>query len=266
MNIIKIPNYLNEINEEHGKSICVNVGGEIIRPIISELEPKLSLEKIAQKLNISSRLLYYWVKGERPVPLSKLWKLLKLWKILCKKTDKNFVKVWNIFYMEAKNFGVNSGKTVTLPKIIDNDFAYLLGYIYADGCLSNPTIRKKYYNGLRYVIQITDENKEFLENTIKPLCKKLFDIEPKIYHSEPNVWNLVIDSKPIHTFFHKVMKTPIGTKINLKIKNIPFRFNSNNALIREFISGFFDGDGTIFKTRRGQIIIDICQKEKYILE
>ena len=59
---------------------------------------------------------------------------------------------------------------------------------------------------------------------------------------------------------------PIGKKRNLSMKLIPFNFINNDILKKEFISGFFDGDGSIFKLRDNRIGIDICQSEKNILE
>jgi hypothetical protein len=151
-------------------------------------------------------------------------------------------------------------------KVIDTEAkAYFLGFIYADGHITiknrKGCTRKEYV--FRINLSIKDE--EVLELFKKELnyTRDLLDIKAKSFVSPSN--NKTYTRQPqklIHLSSESLVKDLMRwgvcenkTYAKLSIPNLP------DNLIRHFIRGYFDGDGTVGK-REASII----SKDKNILE
>lgn len=107
--------------------------------------------------------------------------------------------------------------------------AYILGFIFADGCLVE---HKNGYHGL----DITSKDIEILK-----LMKKQLKAEHKIGRKERG-YRIQIRNKNIYNDLIKLELTPRKSKI-IKFPNLPNRYSSH------FIRGLFDGDGSVMVWR-----------------
>lgn len=125
--------------------------------------------------------------------------------------------------------------------------AYILGYIYADGCLINcDYIRARY-------IEITSVDRDSLER-----IREMLDSEHKItqhvshYKNGKTVFKFKIGSNEIYNdLFHLGLHPKKSLDVNFPI--LPKKY------IAHFIRGYFDGDGCIYFEKAvsytGRIII-----------
>ena len=147
---IKIPNYLNIFIESSRCCVCLFDHKDISRIIVNKKE----LNNISKNLNISLRTIYYWLKGERPISINKVFELEKLlggglplkYYQFCNYTSMNGVK--------------NKTK---LPKYVGTRLAYLIGYILGDGYINIKGVNKK-----SYPFGITDISQNNIKIAVKP--------------------------------------------------------------------------------------------------
>lgn len=127
------------------------------------------------------------------------------------------------------------------------NMAYVLGYIYADGCLINCDYIRAYY------LTIVSTDKDSLER-IKNMMGSEHKIGSKksLYKNGKRIFQIKIGSKEIYTDLINLGLYP-RKSLSINFPNIPNRF------INHFIRGYFDGDGCVYfektKSRTGKIII-----------
>lgn len=109
------------------------------------------------------------------------------------------------------------------------DMAYVLGFIFADGCLV------KYKNGC-HALDITSKDLKHLE-----LIKQKLESGHKIGKKERG-YRIQIRNKDIYSDLIKIGLTPKKSE-TVKFPRIPKRYFAH------FIRGIFDGDGSVFKWR-----------------
>ena len=147
-------------------------------------------------------------------------------------------------------------------RIDTEEKAYILGFLYADGNISD-TIKDRHY---RLRILLKDSDSDILEK-----IKKSIDFTGNISHREQKyqdknkcgykISDLAIHSKTLHTQLMKHGLFP-GKTFNIKYPNIP------EELDRHFIRGFFDGDGSIYlrKNRPNGFRINLTCASKEFLD
>src|SRR3989344_223348 len=150
------------------------------------------------------------------------------------------------FYKNKIEFSqYDKSRMVKIPNIITEDLAYLCGVLAGDGninfnnnkgdyhvsCIGNPKDEKEYYNEI-----------------IVPLFKKMFNLDLKArYHDGNTTYGIRFGSKAISGFLVSKIGLPNGKKHNkLKIPNV-FK---NKKFINNFIQGLADTD------------FDLCLKKK----
>lgn len=174
------------------------------------------------------------------------------------------------------NISINSSghkilKNNDFFSIIDSEIkAYLLGYIIADGCVS---IEPKKKNGIVYSyskrlsFNVSVDDKEIIN-----LLKFNISSKSKIkeYHNNKGA---ISRKKQLSLRFSSSKIVDDLIKLNIlpnKTYHSDFKFdfkNMNEHLIRHFIRGFFDGDGSIGKCDISFVSTSIHfleQIEKYI--
>lgn len=120
--------------------------------------------------------------------------------------------------------------------------AYILGFIYADGCLTK---------GNTLEIKLTASNKELLEK-----IKKCLNSEHKIgiypytsgYKTNNDCCVLSIVNKHLHDSLVKCGAT------ERKTKTLTFPKFLDEKLVSHFIRGFFDGDGSVYEINQIKFI------------
>ena len=169
-----------------------------------------STNKISEIMGISQPVLYFWSKGSLPLRYSRKYRKSSLKKI--RKYNKINKKLRKEKYRE-------------LRLKITSDFAFVLGSVLGDGCV---TVRKRDVRNMGQTCLITKDKdyatnfKESLERWSKTNCKLIF------YRNVWNVWSYsLVVAKCLKNFDTKDLL--INSE---KIKS-------------SFLKGIFDAEGSV---------------------
>lgn len=134
----------------------------------------------------------------------------------------------------------------TFEKVDSPEIAYILGFIYADGCI----IESPHY---KMTIALAHIDIEHLKN-----IGKILSDEIKVKNYEKQCSFSISRKEVIKNLMNLgVIQNKTGTIMS--IPNMPKEF------IRDFIRGYFDGDGC-YVTDRSYVYFNICSANKNILE
>lgn len=119
--------------------------------------------------------------------------------------------------------------------------AYLIGFLYADGYITNFT-----YNKWRALgISLQERDKDFLQNICDIFNSNLSKNYSLKYQSKTKSYKLMICDCSL---VQRIIK--LGVIPHKTYQNSDFVFtNIPDELKSHFIRGFFDGDGTIYKNK-----------------
>lgn len=140
-------------------------------------------------------------------------------------------------------------------KIDTEEKAYILGFLYADG--------NNYLDKAQISMGLEERDKEILEkiNKCMDYNKPLdfLDLSNKTtfgYHYE-NMYRLVI--------YNKYLSNVLNLRGMVPKKSLILEFPKwlNPHLYKHFIRGYFDGDGSVSKGKRGGIIITITSTNQF---
>lgn len=158
------------------------------------------------------------------------------------KRDKKEILEWRMKYRPGR-YKLNW----TAEGINNEKEAYIIGMLLADGCIIGNQVSLKLS---KKDIQILTDIKNYISKDIQILQNEntcCFKVSSVIFCN--NIKKLGLNSR----------------KTNSEFK-IP---EMDKSLYRHFIRGYFDGDGTIFKTKKGNYYYlksNICSPTKTILE
>lgn len=207
----------------------------------------LSFNSVAKKFKISEKTYRYCVNGIRKPTL-------KFLKELSKKDKKILDFYFNSeIKLTAKNMEVN------LPKYLTPKLSYFLGYLQGDGFIGSD--KKTYGFADNYLPQlnfINDLNENIFGNRGYIRMKK-----SKI--SEEPYPILEVRQYVINSYLHNFWEQSRGKKNNLKIPSI---FYKNKEIMRWYLKGIFDAEGTLPRNPKKvkQPFIDIAMKNKSFIE
>ncbi|MDP7323384.1 MAG: LAGLIDADG family homing endonuclease [Candidatus Woesearchaeota archaeon] len=95
------------------------------------------------------------------------------------------------------------------------------------------------------------EEKNYMDHYVLPLIKRIYKKEPKPRYWSQGSYGFRICSKDIITFKKEKLGLPLGKKINIEIPRIIKR---NTNLMRHFLRGLFDTDGSLTLTAQNNTI------------
>ncbi len=244
LNIPKNPSVnIDEYVHKLSSTLQIKISDDRIRNIVY----KVGINEVVIGTDVSKRTIKRYLKQDM-YPLVFFHKL-------------NHLIAADIFSRIAKSdtLFVSKWKTVRLPVKATPTLAYFVGYLHGDGCIECNE-RK---------INFIDEYEEQMER-IDAMCFKLFGINGKIKAemsllSKKPAYRLIIESKAINSYFHCAFNMNQGKK---NILQIPEIFKRNKTLLRWYLSGLFDADGTLPKNPKAskQLFIDVTFKDKTFIE
>ena len=156
------------------------------------------------------------------------------------RNEKHRKEQWRFWWESTGKFKKNSileSKSVHRPKK-SIELAEFIGIMMGDGGISE------------YQIVVTLHHVDDLEYAafVTKLIKKLFKIQPKIYHSPKNSVNdIVVSRKELVHYLHE-LGLPIGNKVKQQF-DIPEWIKYNEKFAIACLRGLIDTDGCIFVHR-----------------
>ncbi|MBL7206076.1 MAG: hypothetical protein ISS36_00585 [Candidatus Aenigmarchaeota archaeon] len=136
--------------------------------------------------------------------------------------DSDIIK-WKEIYEKTNIFSLHGGTIKTNFKELNKDFMYLLGLMFSDGCFKGDIKSKN-----RFVF--TNKNKKLLK-IFSNGYKKLFPNKP--------VGKVLLKRGVTQLMGSNFIFSILGKKITLKKI-----FSYDEELIKSFLKGYFDGDGS----------------------
>jgi intein/homing endonuclease len=264
---LNLKNYLLQIekrgNKRNKEDICLHGISSIIKLIYLDIKKtckRKTIKEIFKELKIPYQTLYSWINGYNPIPISRTYDLLEFWKKNCKKGEKECSEKWNSIYTNSKEYSQNGQRKVILPKKLNDNLAYIIGFFQGDGHL-----KKEKMGGFQeHSIYFYENSRIFLEK-FNELFYQQFGINGNIYfqsNKTGNWYTLRCCSKPIYFFFKNVLNLRAGKKVrDIKVPDIIKEAESSIQL--SFIRGFFDAEGGVGETKKNPWL-DIGQASKDI--
>ncbi|MBU3896945.1 MAG: hypothetical protein KJ697_03365 [Nanoarchaeota archaeon] len=233
-------NLYSEIKKEHGKGI---------------------IKLTTMSFGVPRRTVSNWINGTSPIPISKFFQLINIWKGVCRKSEDEKNKIIESAFKENEYFSVAKGKIVKLPKEITEELSYIIGYIIGDGCLVDIWKPKMRTGNFKYMIEIASDTVKFA-NKFNKFINNQFDLKANIYKTNSKCFEIYIQSKVLFIFLNKICGIPMGKKKGqLKIPDIIY--NGSKEIKNAFIAGFFDADGCIYEPDKKIIF---AQADRMFLE
>lgn len=157
---------------------------------------------------------------------------------------------------------------ITLPKKLDEDLAYLLGFHLGDGHMKQAMGKTGLGSAIFYDGYSINEFAQYKEN-ICPLIKRLFNCDCKIeVRKNSNNLRTKIGSRAIVDFLHIQCGLPLGPKDDAQVPKIIIE--ASKKIQFAFLRGLADTDmSLVFKSRHKDInyypVIDCSMKSKFLV-
>jgi len=137
-----------------------------------------------------------------------------------------------------------------IPDYINPEIAYLAGAL-RDGSISKTETPI----GTKYYIAFCNSSYEWLQNTIKPILEKLFQIEIKepVEDRKSTKYQIRVRKHGIVLFLSDLFEHPFGKQTGWKTPN--WIMNAPEEIKKWYVRGFFDSEGGCGNVAK--------QKEKY---
>ena len=242
MNSFVLPNYVNKL----GDRILVPGFNKVL--LLEHKKSGLSFREAAQRLKTSPATYAHYLHGRTSCSIKMLKKFCELYD--CNLLEKAFN---GNFAFSGRN------KEINLPRTLTLELAYYVGYLQGDGYLGS--------NGKR--LGFTDEYRPQMEK-LNSMTYRLFGKEGKVVGvrsplSKKPCYNLEIKSTVINSFLNTVFEIPKGIKQNLAIPSI---IAPKKELLRHYIAGLYDADGTLPKSpsKAKALFLDITLKDRAFVE
>src|SRR3989344_7481630 len=199
--MIPIPNYLPCFSVLKTNIYLHSKEGFFENYLFSKLS-WVQKREIAKLLGVSERLVYYYSTGKRKCSLNRMIKIAEY---------RNLKTFLEDAYRNFSGISTQGHKQSKLPKSYSYELAYLTGFIAGDGHVSK-----------RSVIKLVNDSRFVIHEVLPKFLHLVFGAELSLY-TESKYYIAELNSKPIHTFFSKVIGLPIGKKKGkLRVPNFIF--------------------------------------------
>ena len=242
MGEIGLPNYIRDLNEK------VLVVG--FHKILQREHKKLGISqgKAAPQIGMRQSTYSHYLNGTTACSICML------------KRFSDFYKK-NLFEEVLKGSFVFTARKrrVFLPRKLTAELAYYVGYLQGDGYIGSEGLR----------VGFADEYSAQIEK-VNDLTRKLFGVEGRKIEklsrkAKKPCPNLEIKSLVLNSFLNVVFGIPKGFKEDLRIPPIILQ---NKRVLRHYLAGLYDADGTLpkFPQKAKQLFIDVTFKDKEFVE
>jgi len=214
------------------------------REIINSLKKDHSWLELSKLLNVSEGYLRNELRNEQRLLSENIYK--KICQLLKEDFGKFIIEKLNDNWGQSKGGFISIGKTkeIKIPKD-SRELAEFYGIMLGDG---NSHRTKSYKKGT-YMIRIVGDSrydKYYLENYVKPLIEKLFNIRVGVrYFKNKNAIYIESHSRKLISFLEE-KEFPPGNKIKNELK-IPAWIKQNKDYLRICLRGLYDTDGSVYK-------------------
>jgi DNA-binding transcriptional regulator WhiA len=141
-----------------------------------------------------------------------------------------------------------------LPTEITSEISYLAGFISGDG---NLFVSEKH----DYLVSLHNKDRVILRRMVGMISDS-FGYKSSIKNGH-GCYKVEIRSTIIHAFFNTIMEIESGRKNAIKI---PEKIKSDQNLVRSFIAGFFDAEGSVHLQKNMRTCqLSFSQKQRGIL-
>ena len=237
-----LPNYLYNLDE----NIKVHNFHKVLRKVHDK--SGRTIRSVAKEIGIHEVTYRHHLSGVGRANFNELKRLNKIYNV-------DFLKI----AFDENYLLTTKRKAVQLPRKLTKELAYYIGYLQGDG----------YLRSTKNSLGFSDEYLEQIK-IMGALTKKLFGIDSVIIAAELGLakkpcYSLVVNSFIVNSFIHNYFGIIRGIKTELRIPKIMF---SNKEILKFYISGLYDADGTLPKhpDKVVQFFLDITMKDKVFMQ
>lgn len=205
-----------------------------LREIMKHADMRMLRKQICKKHSITQQTYNNQISGRTPITIPILNDILDIATF-----DKSKIVKQIISTSKFKSGVGGNSYSVKIPTELSKDLAYFVGAI-RDGVLCSRGSEKG-----EYVLEIYQKNIRWLKETIKPIIKTLFDIEPIVDNKKMRVR---IWSKVVYIFIKDIFEYRETRKEGWATPKVILE--SSQDIQKSYIQGFFDTEGWLTKNNR----------------
>lgn len=216
------------------------------KKILKELKETFGItwDEIAELLEVNRSMVFQYLREKSRLPIKRLL-------FICRKKKLPFSKYSALKTIELAGYGL---KEPHEPKL-DARLAELLGALGGDGCVCETG------NDVSITCSAIVDY-EYVDKHIKNLFATLFRLPPKVIGEGTRI-KCRIYSKKLKEFLSEKHQFPIGNRKNRM--RIPKRIMKNKALLKCYLRGLFDTDGSFHRRRKNSGVVEyISCSPKYL--
>ncbi|MEM3383033.1 MAG: DEAD/DEAH box helicase [Nitrososphaerales archaeon] len=207
---------------------------------------KFTRKELATLLGKDLKVVKEYVRGKKAIPLSVILALCKLLNL----SDNEIAE-------RLKEVKTAYGTPLKIPKYINEEFMWLLGFIASYGNIEE--IVDKRTKSVYHKIRVFNKNPKIIDKTIDILHS--LGLFPYV-RKKDNYTSVEVGSTLLANLMRK-FGIPFGTKDKLRVAETIFSFPPN--LIGAYLMGVFDGDGNYIelksKSTIRRIVISTASEE-----
>jgi intein/homing endonuclease len=194
---------------------------------------------LADNLNLTRGMMFHYLRGFSKIPVGNYEKMCLLAQVPLSAYSTLDIK--------------NKTEPINLSNLNEEKLSELLGILAGDGHLSK----------INYEVSVTCDivrDDDYILNYVAPLFRDLFNVNAKIKR-QPNggAIRCVVNSKLLSEYLVKVFDIPLGKKKG-KL-HIPPQIFKNKNLLKFYLRGLFDTDGSFYIRRKKNMVINIASRD-----
>jgi adenosylcobalamin-dependent ribonucleoside-diphosphate reductase len=171
------------------------------------------------------------------VPLADLSEGDEILLLLGEGLKKEYIPLKPVNYQRSK-MSTTLNENVKLPEVLNEDLAYLIGYMHGDGYVQIG--RKVNWSAPKAIKMATADDYPEIRQRIIDAARNLFGLEPTIEDGDGKVKNVSLYSRLLVEWL--ITNGLLKSHAN-KIRVPEAIFRSDSSVMGAFIAGYFDADG-----------------------